>query len=327
MIIEHTFVINLKHRTDRWNKIKENFKNLKLKRWEAVYGKKLSDTNIQNIANEFCYNFCSEGMIGCWLSHYNLWKYIVSNKLDNVLILEDDSVPTENFKNIDNLLTSVPSDYDLFYLGCDGSCDNKNNSLLKLYFGENKTVNQDIMIPSFPLATHAYILSHKGAQKLLNNSALEKVGYHIDYYLAKYVYNNNNNNFKVYAVREPFIVQSIEENTSDVIDSNHFILDSLFSNIKFSNSHNMDYFMNTKLLHFRSMNVSLTWYFILFAILSFIVGYFGSNTVVEYYIYLIIIVLLVETALNNSSNKNYSRIMIELLVIFIFLYVGSLLNK
>ena len=82
MIIEQIYVVNLKHRKDRWNKIQQAFNNtgLKLTKWDAIYGKTLSDEQINNITSKFCYYFCSPGMIGCWMSHYLLWQFIVKNK-------------------------------------------------------------------------------------------------------------------------------------------------------------------------------------------------------------------------------------------------------
>src|SRR5438477_11440696 len=93
--IDHTFVINLKKRTDRWNTINKSFSGtgIKLMRWNAVYGKDLKKDMIKKITTPFCNRFCSDFMIGCWLSHYTLWQWIVKKNLDNVLILEDDAVP------------------------------------------------------------------------------------------------------------------------------------------------------------------------------------------------------------------------------------------
>ena len=85
-IIDKVFVINLKKRTDRWKQINKSFKNtgLNLNRWDAINGKDLSEEFIKNNTSNLCNYFCSASMIGCWLSHYTLWKHIVEKKLDNV---------------------------------------------------------------------------------------------------------------------------------------------------------------------------------------------------------------------------------------------------
>src|SRR3989442_3393968 len=182
MSIDHTFVINLKKRNDRWKTINDKFKNtnLKLERWDAVYGKELSSEYINQHTTDFCRNFCSNGMIGCWLSHYNLWKHIVNNNLDNVLILEDDAEPINEYNNkIQGVLASIPGDYDLVYLGCMGSCSVSGHMYTKIIYGkENKNYNEKLMIPTRPMCTHAYLLSNKGAKKLIESDELKKINYH-----------------------------------------------------------------------------------------------------------------------------------------------------
>ena len=97
--INKIYVINLKHNKNKWKEIQKAFKNtpLKLNRFDAIYGKNLTDEEIKKVTTNFCYYFCSPGMIGCWLSHYKIWQQIIKNNEDNVLILEDDAYPTENF--------------------------------------------------------------------------------------------------------------------------------------------------------------------------------------------------------------------------------------
>lgn len=60
---------------------------------------------------------CS-GQIACAIAHMLIYKKIIDQKLDNCLILEDDSV----FNNISNLEIGLKSDYDilaLFTADCD----------------------------------------------------------------------------------------------------------------------------------------------------------------------------------------------------------------
>lgn len=51
------------------------------------------------------------GKCGCFISHTNIWRYIVSNKIDNVLVLEDDA---EKIDDID--FYTLPKD-GITYLG------------------------------------------------------------------------------------------------------------------------------------------------------------------------------------------------------------------
>ena len=227
MKIEHTYVINLKDKTERWNNIQEKFKNtnLKLKRWNAIYGKKIKNEYIKNITTPFCYNFCSNGMIGTWLSHYNLWKYIVDNNLDNVLILEDDAIPVDNFNDKIKILDKSPINADLIYLGCIGTC-NLNNYYI------NKKYDDNFIIPLIPLQAHAYIITNKGANKLLKYKELDKVRHHIDVFLAFNIYTKKD--FHMYSTKDILIYQN-DIVTSSITQNSHYIINKITSKIHIDN--------------------------------------------------------------------------------------------
>ena len=71
-------VINLKERTDRWEKIEENFKEFKILRIDAVK--------------------TDEGKIGCFKSHQKALQFAKDNNMEKIFVLEDDCIPCENFK-------------------------------------------------------------------------------------------------------------------------------------------------------------------------------------------------------------------------------------
>lgn len=73
------FVINLDKRADRWKTIQKNFKDITLERVSAI------DDTI--------------GWKGCGLSHVKVVKEAKEKGLPFVLIMEDDCVPTEFFKD------------------------------------------------------------------------------------------------------------------------------------------------------------------------------------------------------------------------------------
>ena len=87
-----TFVINLDSATDRWAKYKDD---LTYERWSAtdvndlsvnepLYEKMISYHNIDP-AQHRC-------KCACFLSHTCIWRYIVMNKMNDILILEDDAI-------------------------------------------------------------------------------------------------------------------------------------------------------------------------------------------------------------------------------------------
>lgn len=99
------------------------------------------------------------GEIGCILSHRNLWKRIVKEKLASTLVLEDDAISIKrDFINIITDLTKyIPKDWDIFLLG------------FWLHMGDNgKKINQHIYSVGNFCLLHSYLVSQKGARKLLS---------------------------------------------------------------------------------------------------------------------------------------------------------------
>lgn len=326
--IEHVFVINLKNRPDRWENIQDNFKdtNLKLKRWDATYGKDLSEKEIADITSDFCNKFCSYGMIGCWMSHYNLWKYIAEHNLNNVLILEDDAKPQSNFNEINNKLKNIPEDYDLIYLGCFGSCDQIGDNIVNIVFNKknkdlyvNGIKHNDLIIPSMPLGAHAYLLSNKGANKLINHKELKKVRYHIDYALSDLVYNKND--FNVYAFKEPFIMQSSDINASDLVTNEHPIISIPLSKIYISDNYNLDYILNAQLFYIRNLSVPVTGLTIIFASIAFLIGLSHNKDLMLYFAYFMLVLYIAESYIKRKIHIN--ALLFEMLMIIIFLYLGN----
>jgi GR25 family glycosyltransferase involved in LPS biosynthesis len=96
------FVINLDRSTDRLQHYDNSYQ-----RWKGVDGKELSDDD--PIINKMFspYNLKNKnqhlGKCGCLLSHKNLWEHIINNKLNNVLIVEDDAEQISELPDINDL--------------------------------------------------------------------------------------------------------------------------------------------------------------------------------------------------------------------------------
>lgn len=83
------FVINLDRCQDRMKYFDDSYT-----RWSAVDGADLDDDDPILTKMISMYNIDPKqhrGKCGCWLSHMNLLKHIVENKLNNVIIVEDDA--------------------------------------------------------------------------------------------------------------------------------------------------------------------------------------------------------------------------------------------
>lgn len=97
------------------------------------------------------------GNIACTLSHISLWKKIIDESLSYLLIFEDDALPHPNFREVASLWwDQTPRDLDIVLLG-----NQMDPTLQDLYDPTNLIVRH----PAYCL--HAYIVTQKGAQKLM----------------------------------------------------------------------------------------------------------------------------------------------------------------
>jgi len=164
-----TYIINLEE-TEEGKKrlpiIQEIFP--KAKRFPATYGKNFDFTPYYDSVltktwdqgkwkkGESNMIELSDGEKGIIISHYNLWTKIAKEKEPHI-ILEDDAIGVNSNTQIvlSEIFESLPKDYDIYLLGF---IDLEPADITKLHS----------KVKSFVLL-HSYIITPKGAQKLLEN--------------------------------------------------------------------------------------------------------------------------------------------------------------
>lgn len=222
--------LNLKRRTDRKEKIVILFNNLNLKYriYEAIDGFELKPTQELNElfkSNDFG---SKRGVIGCAMSHLNIWKELIDNKLRNYyLILEDDVELHLKFKEylniIQNKLNEISEPWDILFLSYS-MYDNKKN----LYNLIDKNENVEIKIIDFDNSNYiggffGYIISKSGAIKLVNYINSNGIKHGIDY-LIKII-----PELKIYQLEKFIIytnwVQSYDSTVDSDIQKNNDFLD------------------------------------------------------------------------------------------------------
>ena len=174
-------IINLKRRQDRKQHmqqqfIKENITNYEF--IEAVDGKELTPTlELQQLFTENNFNY-RKGVMGCALSHYNLWrKLLEDNTHDYYIIFEDDinlhnepETNTFQFKERFNKLTTEFEKNDLLLLGYS-MFNERRNEVKHIY----DTINHDTILKIEPFNKNLYIggafaysINKLGAKKLID---------------------------------------------------------------------------------------------------------------------------------------------------------------
>lgn len=171
------FMINLLRRPERRRRMIKCFDELGLDVTilNAVDGRSLNESTLEKI--NFMPGFVDPyhkrpmtlGEIGCFLSHYNIWKIIVENKYERTLILEDD-IRFEPFFRLKvlNLMYEIENkpDWDLIYFGrkrlqeSDEPWVEGSNFLVKA---------------GYSYWTLGYALSYQGALKLLDGDPLSRL--------------------------------------------------------------------------------------------------------------------------------------------------------
>lgn len=197
--LDRIYMINLWRRHERRDKMNLNFDALGLEvhHFPAVDGKLMDEDFLKQMNIQFLPGYedpyskrpMTMGEIGCFLSHYFIWERMVEENLQEVLILEDDIKFEPFFKQrLEMIMEDVrrnPS-WDLVYLGRKRLIDSVEPEV------EGTTY---LVRPSYSYWTLGYLISLKGAKKLLDEKPLQKL-IPVDEYLPIMFDKHTNNEWK-----------------------------------------------------------------------------------------------------------------------------------
>ena len=179
-------VINLLHRTDKWQSVSSRMAAIglnKLVKVPAVEGARLSleaigpllGQSFERVEGPLQSHFTiTRPAIGCFLSHLAIWRWTIAEKLPRVLIFEDDANPTANFDpaRFRSVLNAMPNDARMVFLGriiMNGMADKHQGSdLARLYYFNG---------------TFAYLITPAACQVLI--SRLLPMDGHIDHQISQ----------------------------------------------------------------------------------------------------------------------------------------------
>lgn len=154
---------------------------------------------------------CNAGQLGCYLSHFQVWKYIVSNNLDLALVLEDDVKLYKNFNRIINTVyDNLPAKFDYVHLFIHPDKQ-------KL---EYLTANEGDIIPAEDnFGTVAYLISLRGARRLIKLTQLLKIQAPVDRQINFYIQHNF---LRAFMIKKPFLITQGEIMPNRAIYNNSF---------------------------------------------------------------------------------------------------------
>lgn len=194
-VLPPMFVLNLDRSKERWEQASSVMTDagLDVQRFAAVDGRQLSIEELHKESTKIATFLQPRGVIGCYLSHKKFWNMVVDKDLDAAIVFEDDVELVDGFKekleaNLAKLREEKPEDqdFDVILLGAIGRVHPQaKDAIGSLFFSHYiggkrplKLINDYRYQPRRPAGTHAYMVSRKGAEKLLK--LCSKATYHVD---------------------------------------------------------------------------------------------------------------------------------------------------
>uniref|UniRef100_A0A7N8YPW8 procollagen galactosyltransferase n=1 Tax=Mastacembelus armatus TaxID=205130 RepID=A0A7N8YPW8_9TELE len=178
---DEIFMINLQRRTDRRERMLRALyeQEIACKVVAAVDGKAMNVSEIHALGIHMLPGYSdpyhgrplTKGELGCFLSHYNVWKEIVEQRLHTSLVIEDDLRFEVFFKRrLMNLMREVENeglDWDLIYIG---------RKRMQIDHPEKAVPNiHNLVEADYSYWTLGYMMSLQGAEKLLKAEPLKRV--------------------------------------------------------------------------------------------------------------------------------------------------------
>ena len=291
---------------------------------KGVNGKTIPIEEIVKRVSNTYKTFGPKSAIGCALSHMNTWKLFLKTNDEYAIIFEDDVVLEDNFnEKLKLALQDVPKDYDILYLGCTGCDDEQKFNTIKFMatlwmspktFNPPRKITDHISIPSAAFATHAYIVSRKGATKLLKNLD-GKLHHHIDICIQNLVLDNQ---IESYAVTPRIAYQtSTDDNQSENISSNYpLIVTSVLNKIYVDKMYKAQYLFSVSVFRIGNFNVNA------FTIMFFIIGILCMLKGIDVRIMTIVFLLISSPDIVLSKNQydlqvilfNYFALILPILI-------------
>lgn len=174
-------MINLKRRRDRRERMLRALheQEIDCKLVEAVDGKAMNTSQVEALGIQMLPGYrdpyhgrpLTKGELGCFLSHYNIWREVVDRGLQKSLVFEDDLRFEIFFKRrLMNLMRDVEReglDWDLIYVG---------RKRMQVEQPEKAVPRvRNLVEADYSYWTLAYVISLQGARKLLSAEPLARM--------------------------------------------------------------------------------------------------------------------------------------------------------
>ncbi|CAH2316236.1 inactive glycosyltransferase 25 family member 3 isoform X1 [Pelobates cultripes] len=180
MGFDEVFLINLLRRPEKRERMLHSLhlQEISCRVLDAVDGSALNSSAIKRMGinllpgyyDPFSGRTLTKGEVGCFLSHFQIWKEIAENQLDATLVFEDDVRFGSFFKRkmmrLMNDVRKAQLDWDLIYIGRKQVTTDPEEAVDNVPY---------LVVADYSYWTLCYIISLQGALKLLNAEPLSKM--------------------------------------------------------------------------------------------------------------------------------------------------------
>jgi GR25 family glycosyltransferase involved in LPS biosynthesis len=249
--VDNVYVINMDKDAHRLQKVSIETEKVGIafERFVGVDVSALAQDVLDKYVRADIQEKCPTGMIGCGLSHLLVWQDAVKKNYNDVLVLEDDVCFAADFnEEVQRVWEETPADYDILYLGYGGGGCSKTS-------GESEYAY--IHQPSFPLFTHAMVISHRGLRKLLH--IITEIDDHIDWKIAR-----NARKLEIYASNKQLVTQSWEDSHNSNLKAQAFprIINHYLDKIHDADGVPKSYGYNFQVYRYKDYTITRMTYFV-----------------------------------------------------------------
>lgn len=151
------------------------------------------------------------GELGVWVSTINVWEYIVDNKIDKMLVLEDDILLQDDFvNNLSLCLNDLGDDFDFLSL---------------YYFDGQNQIDKDLFVQSEHVQKshnqfsggQAIVYTYSGAKKLFNLTLRKGIEYTTDCFIFRQSLENLVSGYSI-KYKNTFFLKHEYKNIKSLID-------------------------------------------------------------------------------------------------------------
>lgn len=176
--VDAIYVINLKRRPERRLQMEKSLHEMGLRAlfFDAVDGRKLTDESLRQLGISVMPGYrdpyhkrpMTMGEIGCFLSHYGVWKDMLAKNYSHAIVLEDDVRFEPNFETrLKYYLRQLNLESeDFIYLGRKRQSASSENEI---------RLHHNFVLPHYSYWTIGYIITRSGAEKLIAADPLSKL--------------------------------------------------------------------------------------------------------------------------------------------------------